>query len=81
MSLGVSELVLLAVVAVGTGWAIRRTGQLWLGVLPVVVLIASLFSPADPVSTLLIAVPNALLVGVAVRLAQRASSLESIGDV
>ena len=73
MSIGAVEIGLFLLVVVGTVVAVRRTGRRWLGVLPLFLLIAAAFSPADVLSTVLIAVPNALLCGVAVRLAQLAN--------
>jgi len=73
MSLGTYELLFVVITAIGTGIAWRLGGRRWLVLLPLVALCAALVSPADIVSTALIAVPNALLMAWAVYLQDRSS--------
>lgn len=74
MALGVNEIVIVVLVAVVTAVAFPWIQRRWLAVFPLVCLSAAIFSPADPISTLLIAVPNMLVVALAVRLARRSSA-------
>lgn len=73
MGLGTYELLFVAFAAVAAVVAVRSTGRRWMLLLPLVALFAAVVSPADIASTLLIAVPNALLMALAVHLQQRSS--------
>lgn len=78
MSIGISEVVLLCVVFVGS-LAISVVGRNWchLGMTPLFV-IAMLVTPADPLSCLLVGLPMILVYGFAVRQVQSGDS--SSGD-
>ena len=67
MSVGVVEIGFLLVVAVGAWVAVARTKQKWMGAIPLFFLFATLTSPSDIVSTLLIGLPNCVLFVIVVR--------------
>lgn len=69
MSVSVNEVALIAVVAVAAATIVVRTGSRWVGLIPLVFLVAALLSPADPVSTVAIALPNSILLICAARMA------------
>lgn len=57
MEIGVIEVVLVALVAASALIGVKQTGRRWLLGLPALFVVAMVFSPADPLSMLLIAVP------------------------
>lgn len=57
MGIGVNELVLLLLVTASALVGVKLTKRRWLLGLPAMFVVAILFSPADPLSTLLIALP------------------------
>jgi Sec-independent protein secretion pathway component TatC len=61
MHIGIQEIVLIIMSAVVAALLARRCHRPWLLGMPVQVAVISFCTPADPVSTLLIAVPCCLL--------------------
>jgi hypothetical protein len=78
MGLSMQELLFVVVAVAAAGMAVRWTGRRWLVLLPLVALCAALVSPADLASTLLIAIPNGLLMGLAVHLHTRSAQPPTI---
>lgn len=72
MGLGPNEILLVIAAGVASIAAIRWSGQQWIALVPLVFLSVAIATPADPLSTLAIALPNVLLMALAVRLAGRA---------
>ncbi|MCA9074201.1 MAG: hypothetical protein KDA93_04145 [Planctomycetaceae bacterium] len=66
MSVSVNEIVLVAIVGLACWAIVKRTQRRWIGAIPLFVLLAALTTPADPVSTLIVSVPNCLLYGIIV---------------
>lgn len=69
MGLGPNEILLVIAAGFASIAAVRWSGRRWIGLVPLVFLSVALLTPADPMSTLLIALPNVLLMALAVRLA------------
>ena len=67
MGIGIVEIVFVVVVALVTALIVATTKHRWLVVVPAFFVVATLVSPADLVSTLLIGVPNCVLFVVAFR--------------
>ncbi len=67
MSVGVVEVAFLLAVTIGARVAVTRTKQRWIGAIPLFFLFATLISPADIASTLLIGLPNCVLFVIIVR--------------
>jgi len=61
MSVGTLEIAFLAVATVALGIAAVATKRRWLAAFPLFFVVAALVSPADLMSTLLIAIPNCAL--------------------
>ncbi len=61
MHLGIQEVVLIVMSAVVAMFMARRCRRPWLMGIPVQVAVISICTPADPVSTLMIALPCCLL--------------------
>lgn len=57
MHVGIQEVVLIIMSAVAAAFMVRRSHRPWLLGIPVQVAVISLCTPADPVSTLMIALP------------------------
>jgi Sec-independent protein secretion pathway component TatC len=68
MGLGLNEILLVIVAGVAAIVAAWWSGRRWIALVPLVFLSVAILTPADPTSTLLIALPNVLLMAWAVRL-------------
>lgn len=69
MGLGFNEILLVIAASAASIVAVRWSGCRWIALVPLVFLSVAILTPADPLSTLLIALPNVLLMALAVRLA------------
>ncbi|MBM83876.1 MAG: hypothetical protein CMJ78_25250 [Planctomycetaceae bacterium] len=67
MGIGALEIALILIAAMFCELTVRKTKQHWLRLIPVFVMIAAVASPADLLSTLMIAVPNVILYCFAMR--------------
>lgn len=71
MGLGVNEILLVIAASIVSIVVARRRDRRWIALVPLVFLNVALLTPADPMSTLLIALPNVLLMALAVRVSRR----------
>lgn len=63
MSVSINEIILVALVGLVCWGIVKRTQQRWIGAIPLFLVFAALTTPADPVSTLIVGVPNCVLYG------------------
>lgn len=66
MSVSINEIVLVALVGLVCSAIVRKTQKRWMGAFPLFLAFAALTTPADPISTLIVGVPNCVLYGIIV---------------
>lgn len=71
MGLGLNEILLVIAASVASIVLARWSGRRWIALVPLVFLSVAVLTPADPLSTLAIALPNVLLMALAVRMSGR----------
>ncbi len=77
MSVGIIELAVVVVMFAICLWIGIAKGQKWLTVVPFFFLVAMLTTPADPISLILVGVPNAILGSLIFFSAQRWNRVEA----
>lgn len=73
MNVGVLEIVLVAIVTVAAAVAVLTTGRRWVLAFPAYFAIAAVCSPADPLSTVLFAVPCCVVYAIGILTTSRAA--------